>query len=546
MLTRFPGLTLWSTALCALLAAASATAQVPLHQRIDQEIAAGKADFEKTAAPLADDAEFLRRLYLDLTGSIPTAADARAFLKDTASDRRVRLIDKLLASPEHPRHLAHVFDVMLMERRPGKNVPQPQWHEYLRSSFAEKKPYDQLVREILSSDGSDPKTRPAARFFLDRDGEPHLITKDISRLFLGMNLHCAQCHDHPLVEDYKQDFYYGVFAFVSRSYLFTDKAKKMSVLAEKGEGEVTFQSVFKPKLTKTTGPRLPGLPPIKEPMIEKGKEYVVAPAKEVRPVPRFSRRGELAKAITSPDNVRFRKNTANRLWALMLGRGIIDPVDLDHGENPPSHPKLLDMLGEELHQMKYDLRAFLREIALSKTYQRSSQLPAGLKDPPEARTFAQAQLRPLSPEQLALALMQATGHTDAERLALGKNLSEATLYAKLGPSIAPFVQLFGSQPGDPAELGFQATLDQTLFLRNGALLRGWLTPRNGNLTYRLGQLKEADAIAEELYLSVLTRFPNAEERQEIASFLGNQSDRTAAIQELVWALMTSAEFRFNH
>src|SRR5205807_10065991 len=115
------------------------------------------------------------------------------------------------------------------------------WREFLQSYFAANKPYDHLVREILSSDGSDPKTRAAARFFLDRDGEPNILTKDVSRLFLGMNLHCAQCHDHPLVDAYKQDHYYGVQAFLNRSYVFTDKAAKMSVYAEIAEGDVTFQ-----------------------------------------------------------------------------------------------------------------------------------------------------------------------------------------------------------------------------------------------------------------------------------------------------------------
>src|SRR5262249_30217205 len=151
-------------------------------------------NFSKLAAPLASDEEFLRRVTLDLTDTIPTAAQARAFLADTTADKRVRLIDRLLASPEHARHLAHVFDVMLMERRAGRTPLAPAGHEYLRESFAANKPWDQLVREILAADGSDPKKRAAARFYLDRNGEPNEVTRDISRVFLGMNLQCAQCH----------------------------------------------------------------------------------------------------------------------------------------------------------------------------------------------------------------------------------------------------------------------------------------------------------------------------------------------------------------
>src|SRR5262245_45447719 len=293
----------------------TASAQPPLHQRIDQLIAAGP-NFRP--APSASDEEFLRRVYLDLTGAIPTTAEARAFLADPASDKRAQLIDRLLASPEHARRLENVFDVLLMERRPPKHVQLAPWQDYLRAAFAANKPYDELVREILSADGTDPKTRPAARFFLDRDGEPNLLTRDIARLFLGLNFQCAQCHDHPLVEDYKQADYYGIFAFLNRSQLFADKTAKMSVFAEKAEGEVSFQSVFDPaKATKTSGPRLPGRPPVEEPKFEKGQEYAVAPAKDVRPVPKFSRRAQLAGQLTDPANAQFRRNIVNRLWALM-------------------------------------------------------------------------------------------------------------------------------------------------------------------------------------------------------------------------------------
>jgi hypothetical protein len=520
-------------------------AQTPLHERIDQVIAA-KPTFEQQAAAISSDAEFLRRIYLDLTGKIPTADEARAFLKDNAPNKRELLIDRLLASAEYARHMALVFDVALMDRRPDKHVPRGQWQEFLRAAFAANKPYDRLVREILSADGSVPAERPAAKFYLDRDGEPNLLTRDISRLFLGTNLQCAQCHDHPVVDQYKQDHYYGIFAFLNRSFVFQDKAKKLSVYAEKAEGEVSYQSVFDTSLTKTTGPRLPSGPLLKEPKLAKGDEYTIKPAKDVRPIPKFSRRAQLANVITGSDNAQFRRASANRLWAMMLGRGIVHPIDFDHAENPPSHPELLAALADEMAAVKFDLKVLLREVALSKTYQRSSELPAGVKEISE-RTFALALLRPLSSEQLAWSMMQATGLTDAERKTLGAQLTEATLYAKLATNVTPFVTTFAGPAGQTDDQGFQATLDQTLFLKNGALIRGWLTPRPGNLTDRLGKLKEADAIAEELYLSVLTRYPAAEERKEVAEYLAARTtDRPAALQDLVWALLTSAEFRFNH
>jgi hypothetical protein len=158
-----------------------------------------------------------------------------------------------------------------------------------------------------------------------------------------------------------------------------------------------------------------------------------------------------------------------------------------------------------------------------------------------------ALLKPLSPEQMAWSLMQASGFIDSERLAQGKRPNELALFNKLLANEAPFVALFGSQPGEPADLGFQATLDQTLFLNNGGLVRGWLAPRAGNLTERLLKLKDARAVGEELYLSVLTRLPTAEEQKEVGDYLARHgADKPAALQELAWALMASAEFRFNH
>ena len=544
-----PSLPRTRAAACAalLLTACAAPAQntAPLHQRIDQLIA-GRPDFEKQAAPLASDAEFLRRIYLDLTGTIPPAAEARAFLADKAADKRARLIDRLLASDEFARHMQHVFDVAIMDRRPDVRVPRAAWQEFLFVSFKLNKPYDQLARDILSADGADPKTRPAAKFYLDRAFEPNQVTRDIGRLFLGRDLQCAQCHDHPNVSDYKQEHYYGIMAFLNRSYLFPNANAATAMLAEKADGEVTFVSVFdKAKVQKATGPRLPGQPPVKEPKLDKGKEYVVAPAKNARPVPSFSRRAQLAARITAPETAAFRRTAANRFWFVMMGRGIVHPLDLDTADNPPSHPELLDLLGDELAAHKYDVKWFLRELTLSRTYQRSSELPKGVEVAPE--TFAAAILKPLAPEALALAMMQATGWTDSERVALGKNLKEATLYAKQAGNLPPFVTAFGTRPGQPEGGNFVPTLEQTLFLKNGPLVRGWLAPRPGNLVDRLTKLSDPNAVADELFLSVLTRLPDAEERKEVAEILkAPAKDRAALLGEVAWALLASAEFRFNH
>lgn len=518
---------------------AAAPPAAPLHQRIDQLISARK-DYASHKAARSSDAEFVRRLYLDLTGKIPSVAETRAFLADKSANKREVLIDRLLNSPEHARHLATVFDVMLMERLPDQQVPRQVWIEFLRSSFAKNRPYDEIAREILSGDDPDGKNRHRLKFFLERKAEPNLVTRDVSRLFLGTNLQCAQCHDHPLIEDYKQDQYYGLLAFVGRTTAVPVTSTRTTLLAEKADGETTFQSVFDPKkVTKTALPRVPGGELFKDPTLDKTKAYVVAPAQGVASVPRYSRRALLASAITKPDYVPFKRNLANRLWAMMMGRGLVEPVDMDHSLNPPSHPELLDQLADAIGEHKFDVRWYLRELALSETYQRSSEPPAKT-DASKAPLYATAIMKPLTPEQLAWSLMEATGLVETTRLGLGKGATEEAIHSRLLPNAGPIVQKFASPQGQAQT--FDARMDQALFIANGTQIRGWLVDRPGSLINRLAKLK-GDAIAEELYLSVFTRSPDAEEKKEVAEFL---KARPTAHADLVWALLASTEFRFNH
>jgi hypothetical protein len=526
-------------ALAASQLPAAAPPSAPLRQRIDQLIGA-KGDFAQHKAPRCSDAEFVRRIYIDLTGKIPSVAEARAFLAEKGADKRAALIDRLLKSPEHARHLATTFDVMIMERIPDQQVPRAVWMEFLRKAFEQNKPYDEIAREILSGDDPDGKNRHRVKFFLERKAEPNLVTRDISRLFLGTNLQCCQCHDHPLVEDYKQDHYYGLLAFVNRTSQIGNPKSRTTVLAEKADGETTFQSVFDPKkVTKTALPRVPGGEAFKDPTLDKTKAYVVAPAAGVASVPRYSRRARLASAVTKADYVPFKRNVANRLWALMMGRGLVNPVDMDHGNNPPSHPELLDQLADEIAAHKFDVRWFLRELALSETYQRSSEPPANT-DASKAPLYATAILKPLTPEQLAWSLMEATGLVETNRLALGKGATEAAINARLAGNVTPIVQKFAG-PANQAET-FDARMEQALFIANGTLIRSWLADRPGSLTNRLAKLK-GDAVADELYLSVFVRLPDAEEKKEVAEFL---KERPGAYGDLAWALLASTEFRFNH
>jgi hypothetical protein len=513
-----------------------------LHQEIDRLITpVGK---EGEFAPLCSDEEFLRRVTLDLTGKIPTVQEAREFLASRDPDKRRKRIDALLQSPEYARHFSQVFDVLLMDRRADVRVKRAEWEGFLLTSFSENKPYDQFVREMLLADGSDPKSRPAAKFYLDREMEPNLVTRDLSRLFLGRNIQCAQCHDHPHIADYKQAHFYGIQAFLNRSYLFPAANNPLAVIAEKAEGEVSFSDVFdKKKLVMMTGPKLLEGKQVTEPKFDKGKEYKIAPAKDVKPIPEFSRRTQLAGILTDPETKAFSRTAANRIWWLMFGRGLVNPVDQDHSDNPPSHPELLDRLTQELASHKFDLKYLLREIALSKTYQRSSEQPKTETDPARYQVAA---LKPLSPEQFAGSILEATGFSEFQRQTLGKNLTEPKLFAQQAGPFNAIVRKFAGTAGEPAAEELQASLEQTLFLKNSPTLRDLLAVRKGSLMDRLAAVKETPALADELFLSVLTRKPTTDEIADLDRLLKSTSDRNAALVEITWALLASAEFRFNH
>ncbi|HEX3447647.1 MAG TPA: DUF1553 domain-containing protein, partial [Isosphaeraceae bacterium] len=459
------------------------------------------------------------------------------------------------------------------------HVPATDWRAFLRGAFAANLPYNQLVSEILSADGTDPKTRGAAKFYLDRLADPNLLTRDVSRLFLGRDLQCAQCHDHPLIDDYKQSHYYGIFAFLNRTTLFgADPAglnKNRAVLAEKADGDVTFSSVFKKKVSHQTGPRILDGPAAPEPRVPKGAEYLIAPdkANKVRPIPRYSRRGELAKRLVSAAVPQFSRNIVNRLWAIMMGRGLVHPLDLDHAENPPADPELLDLMAREFVAIGYDIKTFLREVALTRAYQRSSEPPPGASPGDEIAgdsKFAVAALKPLTPEQLAWSVMQGLGlvamtrqkaeekldghdpklraifQTDARRRALRITMIEESVHDQLQSDVMPFVRQFAAAAGQPQD-AIEPTVHQALFLSNGRQIQTWLAPSNGSLVGRLAPLADAAAVAEELYLSLYSRRPTDEERADVAQYLSERGqERVPALQELAWAMLTSTEFRFNH
>jgi hypothetical protein len=486
-------------------------------------------------APRCDDAEFLRRITLDLTGRIPTSDDVRLFLADPSSVKRVALIDQLLAGDDYPRRLQEFLAASLLERRTDTKIPDPQWDQYLRQSIADNKPWNKLVGELLFAELQDDKNpQPPEKFLLVFGrNDMHQKTQDVARLLLGRDIMCSQCHDHPTIDDYKQADYFGLYTYLQET---------------SSKASTEFESVFVPG-KNSTGPRLPGGAVIEIPKFEPGQE---AEARKFRP------RLLLAANLPNADNLLFKRNAVNRFWCLMMGRGLVHPLDLHHSDNPPSHPELLDALAENFAKSGFDIKGLLREIALSDAYQRSSQLPDGVDEndvPISSNRTAIA--KPLTAEQMAWTVMQATGNLPTLLAATRQEKSEFSYKNYINGRIeqAPdneadamtlFVGVFSNPPGEP-EVEFNPAVGHSLFLMNEPMILDWLKPQPRNLVDRLTKLDAAAAIADELYLSVLTRFPTEEERQEVDQYLQRFQDRrTEALGELGWALIASAEFRSNH
>jgi hypothetical protein len=408
-----------------------AAAAQSFHEKVDAAMDAARIG---PAAPAAGDSEFLRRAALTLTGMPPSVDEARAFLNDAAPDKRAKLITVLTEGREFTRHLAVQLDVMLMERRAEQHTKAVPWRAWLEESLAANKPWDQLVTEVLSNDGSDEKTRPVARWILERQAEPNLLARDAGRLFLGRDMACAQCHDHPRVDDYAQRDYHGLLAFFGPTSLFQPDPNKPALVAETVAGEAAFSSVFT-KVSGQTRPRLPDEGEIAEPVIADAEKWTVPPNdkdKNVRAIPKYSRRAKLTEVL--PANAEFRRNIANRLWGVVMGRCLVEPPDMMHSANAPAHPAVLELLATEMAAMKFDLRTFISELALTKTFAQAFD-PAPL--PADRRAELAAKLPALEAEAEKL-------KAESERLGIAfTECGEAGVKTNLAaqPVIAEYTKL---------------------------------------------------------------------------------------------------------
>ena len=526
------------------LAADVSAAGVSISGEIDALILA-KAGIKEVSAP-ADDAEFMRRVWLDFDGGIPTADEARAFLADKAADKRTKLIERLIAAPRYAERMADAFHVMLMERRGDNDA----WKAWLVESFKANQPWDAMVREMLAPDFLSEPKRGAGYFItrrLEKVGQQDTdypgLTRDVGRMFMGVDLQCCQCHRHLTVDDYEQQDFSGLFTVYQNLKLqpVDDKRKVPWV----SEGLIQSKYEFVSVLTAKKGQTAPRIPFGVEAMIPeaKGDEgWLVKPDRKLKEVgqPKFSPLREIAQRLPAPDNPLFARNIVNRVWFLLMGRGIVEPLDLFHSENPPTHPELLELLARMFTEQRFDLRWLIHEIAQTQAYQRSSIIADAANDP---ALFLTAIERHLTAEQQLRIFIAATGERDR----LEKNTKPDPANDAIKYSLADFQKAFTAALANPAkepELKANPSLRSALFFRNSDHVQWALKPRTGNLIERLA--KAANPV-EELYLTLLTRLPDEDERSALRAWLSQRSANHAqAVADAAWAIISSTEFFVNH
>ncbi len=489
---------------------------------IDNEINAQLQAEKVPASARASDSEFLRRVYLDITGVIPTTKQAIAFLESQDSDKRAKLIDELLASPNYGKHQADIWQATLLPRtsesRRFQFGPMVEW---LEESFNKNKPWDVMVRDILTASGPQDKN-PAVTFFL-ANNTVDKMTDTSTKMFLGIQLQCAQCHNHPFT-DFKQTDYWGMTAFFM----------KVQVQAV----PPAQQDSTPPSVTEVNNPRR-GRFPLPEATKRLPPKFLQDKAPTVN-AQRESLRPLLAEWMTSPNNRYFSKAMVNRIWGQMFGRGIVNPIDDMQDENAPSHPKLFQALADQFVANGFDVKYLVRAICNSETYQRSSK-PTDGNEKANPALFSRMAVKTVKPgdlfDSLKVTLGTLNGAPNPGRSAAGGGMR--------GQNATPRVQFVAFfQVDENAEATeYPAGIPQALRLMNGPQFNQGVMARSRELTRTA---KAPQLAIETLYLTALSRKPTPAEYEKMLAHVGkHRNEEIKAYSDILWALINSSEFTLN-
>jgi hypothetical protein len=482
-------------------------------------------------SPLSDDSTFIRRAYLDATGTLPTVEQTKAFLASEAPDKRSQLIDELLGLTGDPERDIHNDDYaafwtlkwsdLIRNTSNGNSVEQAMWamHNWMKESFRVNRPFDQFVREMVTAKGSIYSNGPANYFRIFRSSTD--LTEATAQLFLGVRLECAKCHHHPF-EKYGQEDYYGFAAFFAR--VGTKNSEEFglfgreSVVVVKTSGEVSH-----PKTRKRMEPTpLEGDPRDHE----------------------LDRRIALADWLASTENEYFAKNIVNRYVGYLLGRGLVEPIDDLRSTNPPTNPELMDALAARFVESGFDLKQLLKAIMTSRLYQLSSQPTE--QNASDTRFYSHYLVKRLKAEPLLDSIDQVTeSRTKFQNLPLGTRAIELPDAEYPNYFLNTFAKPRRASVCE-CERSPDENLAQALHTLNGDTLTTKLSDKNGRIARLIEEKKPADEIITELYLAALVRTPSDAELAVSREYVQESPSPHEGYEDLLWGLMNSKYFLFVH
>ena len=506
----------------------------PSKNFVDDLVFANLKEIGVPPSPVCDDATYLRRITLDISGRLPTEEESRAFLANTAADKRDQVIDNLLSSPEYADFFANKWTAMLKNRRDDASdiTSNFAFYAWVRDSLLANKPYDQMVRELLAATGTVIANPPVAWY--KRVKEPKQQLEDVAQLFLGVRMQCAQCHHHPF-ERWSQDDYYSLSAF------FTQVGRKPS--ATRGEDLIFHKRGVAVATNIKTGASL-------KPGALGDAIPAIAPDED----PRL----KLADWMSSPQNPFFAKALVNRYWKHFFRRGLIEPEDDIRDSNPPTNPELLVALEKHFIESHFDLKSLVKVIVQSNAYQLSAT--PNEHNIADVQNYSRYYPRRLQAEVMQDAIDDLTGaKTDFPNLPAGTRA--IALPDNSYNNASPFLRVFGRPENESVcecERIQSSSLAQSLHLMNAADIKGKLATGSGRADLLSKSDKPPEDRIRELYMVAFSREPKAEELKVAVDYLaeplldsaGNPVDAQRANQEkfqdLIWALINTKEFLFNH
>ena len=499
---------------------------------INEHLAAGWKVQGVEPSPLADDAEWLRRIYLDVVGHIPPVEVAEKFLTDRDAHKRDKLLDSLLDDPAYVRNWTVVWTNLLIGRSDSRDVNRPALQKFLRESFAKNRPWNEMVAEFISAEGSFDQNGATNFLLAHLNNQAVPATAITAKIFLGQQIGCTQCHDHPF-NDWKQDAFWSFNSFFQQTKVSrvdrTDGAGKMKSQASALETKpVSGPAHFENR----RGVALVAYPKFEGTAINEDADT--------------NRRNELAKLMTKGDKPQVAEAFVNRMWDHFFGCGFTRPVDDMGPHNPPSHPELLDHLAREFVASGYDCKQLIRWICLSDTYQRTSRFgKSNEQDNPETGSsplFSRVYVKGMTAEQLYDSLLLATG-ADNTPLATGDHDRRRHEW------LQQFVHAFQTDENDES-INFESSITQALLMMNSDLTQHALSMDRGTFLEKLTTSRDTEAEKiKRLCLATLTRYPTPKESQALRKLVhegtGSRAN-PAGWQDALWAYLNSSEFVLVH